>query len=261
MTGVTLMAGFASTVGWPLTTLLTSHLGWRDACFAWAAAHLLLGIPVHRWLVPLATSHRPSNPPDDPATRPASRLMLGLLAYVFAAGWFVSTAMAAHLPGLLQAGGASMATAIFAGALIGPAQVLARLLEFSFMQRSHPLASARAALVLHPVGALLFGVLGAPAAVFALLHGAGNGLLTIAVGTLPLALFGHVGYGLRQGLLVAPARVAQAASPLLFGLLMQRLGVAALGVTSGMLIVALLALLLVGRLAAHAAEGHAGQMR
>jgi hypothetical protein len=180
--------------------------------------------------------------------------MLGLLSYVFAAGWFVSTAMAAHLPRLLQEGGASLRTAIIAGALIGPAQVAARLIEFSFLQRTHPLTSARFAVTLHPLGALLFGVFGAPAAVFAVLHGAGNGLLTIAVGTLPLALFDPVGYGLRQGLLGAPSRVAQATAPLVFGLLMDRLGVASLTVTSGMLAVALVSLIIIGRLARKTTE-------
>jgi MFS family permease len=249
ITGITLMAGFASTIGWPLTSLLNTQLGWREACFVWAGAHLLLGLPLHRWLVPLAAGHRPvkANAPQGEGN--ISPLLLGLLSYVFAAGWFVSTAMAAHLPRLLQDGGASLKTAIIAGALIGPAQVVARLIEFSFLQRTHPLASARFAVVLHPLGALLFGVFGAPAAVFAVLHGAGNGLLTIAVGTLPLALFGPVGYGLRQGLIGAPSRVAQAASPLVFGLLMDRLGVASLTVTSGMLAVALVALIVIGRLA------------
>ncbi len=89
---------------------------------------------------------------------------------------------------------------------------------------------------------------------FAVLHGAGNGLLTIAVGTLPLALFGPKGYGLRQGLLGAPSRVAQAASPLVFGLLMDRLGVASLAVTSGILAVALVSLIIIGRLARKTTE-------
>jgi len=249
ITGITLMAGFASTIGWPLTSLLNTQLGWREACFVWAGAHLLLGIPLHRWLVPLAAGHRPVKASAREGGGNASPLMLGLLGYVFAAGWFVSTAMAAHLPRLLQEGGASLRTAIIAGALIGPAQVAARLIEFSLLQRTHPLTSARFAVALHPLGALLFGVFGAPAAVFAVLHGAGNGLLTIAVGTLPLALFGPVGYGLRQGLLGAPSRVAQAASPLAFGLLMDRLGVASLAVTSGILAIALLSLIIIGRLA------------
>ena len=79
--------------------------------------------------------------------------------------------------------------------------------------------------MLHPLGAACFVVLGAPAAIaLTLLHGAGNGMLTIARGTLPLALFGPGGYGLRTGLLAAPARVTQAAAPFLFGLLLDRLG-------------------------------------
>lgn len=254
ITGITLMAGFASTIGWPLTSLLNTQLGWREACFVWAGAHLLLGIPLHRWLVPLAAGHRPARASTPQGEGHVSPLMLGLLGYVFAAGWFVSTAMAAHLPRLLQEGGASLRTAIIAGALIGPAQVVARLIDFGFLQRTHPLTSARFAVILHPLGALLFGAFGAPAAVFAVLHGAGNGLLTIAVGTLPLALFGPVGYGLRQGLLGAPSRVAQAASPLAFGLLMDRLGVASLTVTSGMLAVALVSLIIIGRLARKTTE-------
>jgi hypothetical protein len=78
---------------------------------------------------------------------------------------------------------------------------------------------------------------------FAVLHGAGNGVLTIAKGTLPLEIFGPVGYGLRSGVLGAPARAAQAASPLIFGLLIDWLSVGALAISAGMSITALLALM------------------
>jgi hypothetical protein len=63
---------------------------------------------------------------------------------------------------------------------------------------------------------------------FALLHGAGNGILTIAKGTLPLVLFGPHGYGLRQGLLMVPARFAQALAPFAFGLALDHWGAQAL---------------------------------
>ena len=69
---------------------------------------------------------------------------------------------------------------------------------------------------------------------FAVLHGAGNGLLTIAKGTVPLAIFGPVGYGLRSGILGAPARATQAASPLLFGLLMDHMGIGVLAISAGL---------------------------
>jgi len=151
------------------------------------------------------------------------------LSFVFASTWFVSTAMAARLPRLLQLTGASLAAAVVAGALVGPAQVGARLLEYGFLRRLHPLLSARIASLLHPVGAVVLAIVGAPAAAaLGILHGAGNGILTIANGTLPLALFGPHGYGERQGLLMVPARIAQAFAPLLFGFRLDRWGVGAL---------------------------------
>jgi hypothetical protein len=167
-----------------------------------------------------------------------------ILAFVFAATWFVTGAMAAHLPHLLEITGASTTEAIAAAALVGPAQVGARLVEFGALRQVHPLISARFATVLHPIGALVLVAVG-PATItaFTILHGAGNGLLTIAKGTLPLAIFGPVGYGLRSGVLGAPARAAQAASPLIFGLLMDRMGAGVLVISAGMSLAALLALL------------------
>jgi hypothetical protein len=60
-----------------------------------------------------------------------------------AAAWFVTGAMAAHLPALLETTGASPTQAIAAATLVGPAQVAARLAEFLAIQRAHPLMSAR----------------------------------------------------------------------------------------------------------------------
>jgi hypothetical protein len=162
-----------------------------------------------------------------------------ILAFFFAATWFVQGAMAAHLPGLLQAAGASATAAIAAAALVGPAQVGARLVEFGLLRSFHPIASARLASVLHPIGAVFVVLFGAPGIfAFAPLHGAGNGLITIAKGTLPLALFGPHGYGLRSGLLSAPARVLQSASPFLFGLLLDRVGIGAVGLSAGLCLAA-----------------------
>ncbi len=248
ITGITLIAGFASTVGWPLTAFLDGAVGWRGACLAWAGLHLLVGLPLNRFVVPPA----PPPLPGDAATASsvaddAPRGAMALLAFVFAATWVVSTGMAAHLPRLLHAAGASPAGAVAAAALIGPAQVAARLAEYGLMRRAHPLVSARIATVLHPVGALALALFGGPAAaVFTLLHGAGNGLLTIAKGTLPLALFGPAGYGLRTGLLSAPARVAQAGAPLLFGFLLDRVSLGVLAVSAGLGLASAVALLALG---------------
>jgi hypothetical protein len=244
ITGITLVAGFASTVGWPLTAWLLAHWDWRIACFSWAGLHLLLGVPLNLSLPraqPVAVEPGGTAAPAAPVAMSSALL----LSFVFAATWFTSTAMAAHLPRVLQAAGSTTAAAIAVGTLIGPAQVAARLFEYGVLSRVHPLLSARLACVMHPIGAAALWIAGPVAApVFGILHGAGNGILTIAKGTLPLALFGPQGYGQRQGVLMVPARMTQAMAPWLFGLALDRWGAGALGLSSALAVAALGALML-----------------
>jgi MFS family permease len=244
ITGITLFAGFASTLSWPLSSLLSDAVGWRDTCLVWAALNLFLGLPLNRFLLPLPS--RPAHP------RHATRTPVGwkprremvLVAFVFAAAWFVTGSMAAHLPRLLEMAGATPLEAIAAAALVGPAQVTARLVEFVILRRIHPLVSARIAATLHPIGATVLALVGpSGAAAFAVLYGAGNGLLTIARGTVPLAIFGPHAYGERTGLIGAPARAAQAFAPLLFGLLLDAFGVGAIAISGGLCLAAFTALL------------------
>src|SRR6202045_4110248 len=54
ITGITLIAGFASTVGWPLSAFLDAQFGWRAACLIWAALHIVIGLPLNRLLIPRA---------------------------------------------------------------------------------------------------------------------------------------------------------------------------------------------------------------
>lgn len=264
ITGITLLAGLASTVGWTLTAWMVELGGWRVACAGWALGHLLLGLPLNASLPRLGPAAPVRLPEADmPVPAPyagpqvASRTPLVLLAIVFAVAWFISTAMAAHLPRLLQEQGLGLAAALAVAALVGPAQVLARGAEFLWMRRVHPLRAAQLACVAHPLGALGLLLLGTPAAaLFALLHGAGNGILTIAKGTLPLAIFGSQGYGARQGWLMAPSRLAQAAAPFVFGGLMAWQGpTVALVASSALGLLALGALLWLQHWLSHTAEG------
>ena len=256
ITGITLIAGFASTVGWPLTTVLEAQFGWRGACIAWAALHLVVGLPLNALLpragaVPqrAADAARVDDAPAAAAPAVARPLFTtAVLSFVFAATMFTSTAMAAHLPRLLQAAGATLAVAVGVGALVGPAQVAGRLLEFGFLRRLHPLLAARLATLGHPVGVAALFLAGAPAAaLFAVLHGAGNGMLTIAKGTLPLVLFGPQGYGTRQGWLMMPVRVSQAVAPFAFGVAIDRWGADALGLSAALGSAAFIALLALPR--------------
>ena len=242
ITGITLIAGFASTVGWPLTAWGLQNIGWRDTCFAWALAHIVIGLPLNFFMLPAVKGAKAAVAASTKPHIPIDRTMI-LLAFTFAAAWTVTGAMAAHLPRILEAAGATALQAVAAGALIGPAQVAARVVEASLLTRYHPLFSTKLACVTHPIGAvivLLGG--GAAASVFAIFHGAGNGVLTIARGTLPLAIFGPQNYGYRLGIIGAPARMAQAAAPLLFGLLIDTMGSRVLIVSSALSLSALLAL-------------------
>jgi hypothetical protein len=172
-----------------------------------------------------------------------------LIAFAFASAWMVTGAMAVHLPRILEAAGATSVQAIAAGPLIGPAQVAARIAEASLLRKAHPLISARLACLTHPIGTLVVTV-GSGSLIFplfAILHGLGNGVLTIARGTVPLATFGPENYGYRLGLLGAPARLSQALAPFLFGLLIEVMGVKVLFISAGLCITALLALLALGK--------------
>lgn len=267
ITGITLIGGFASTLGWPLTAWIADAEGWRAACLAWAAIHCFIALPLNLLCIPSAPP-RPSVDNDAFGSAPSlvedahrgdqtapPRGAFPLLVLFFAATAFVTSAMGAHLPGLLAATGVSAATALAAAAVMGPAQVAARLSEFLAMRRYqfHPLLTARIASALQPAGVVVLLVLGGvgftPLALFApfayaLLYGAGNGMLTIAKGTLPLAIFGSAGYGQRVGWLSVIARAMQAAAPFAFSWMLEALGVRwSLGISAAVSLVALAALL------------------
>jgi MFS family permease len=252
ISGITLIAGFASSVGWPLTAWMEVHWGWRGACLGWAGLHLLVVMPLNLTVprvAPASTTGSPATgtagqgsdateagtPPTSPGPThpPAARtLQLVVLTSLFTLMGFVSTAIATHLPAILQAAGAPLATAVALAALAGPSQVTSRLFELGVLSRFSPLLTARIAASGHPLGALVLLVAGPVAALpFVVIHGLGNGLLTIVRGTLPLALFGAQGYGARQGWIALPGRLVGALSPWLMGLLLERQGVAALGWT------------------------------
>jgi predicted MFS family arabinose efflux permease len=242
ITGITLMAGFASTVGWPLTAFGLESIGWRNTCLAWAAAHILIGLPINFFMLPAVKGAKAAVAAAVKPHIPIDRTMV-LLAFTFAAAWTVTGAMAAHMPRILEAAGATTVQAVAAGALFGPAQVVARIIEASFLSRYHPLLSTRLACLTHPIGAAILAIAGgAASSAFAIFFGLGNGILTIARGTLPLAIFGPENYGYRLGIIGAPARMAQAAAPLVFGLLIDAMGSRVLIVSSALSLSALLAL-------------------
>jgi predicted MFS family arabinose efflux permease len=250
ITGITLIAGFASTVGWPLSAFLEVKLGWRATCYVWALLHLVIALPLNVLLPDKPRDGSADSSVEDTGSlvsSDTSRPTLGILvslSFVFAVTWFASTSMASHLPRLLEAAGATTAVAVAAGALIGPAQVIARILDYRFMQQHHPIIAARLASIAHPVGAVVLLLFGGPAAyIFTVFHGAGAGAMTIAKGTLPLTLIGPNNYGYWQGVISLPGRVLQAFAPLIFGFAIERLGYQAIWITTGLCLISFLVLL------------------
>ncbi len=213
--GITLLGGFASTVGWPLGTALFADLGWRRTALIYAAIHLLVNLPLILAAVPRgAPPHPPA--PDRPATLagatdPRRRSFL-LLASFFTLRAFIAGMVTVQALVLLAALGLSRGEAVFAAALIGPGQVGARLLEWAFGRFLDPLLTSRLGAALMPLG-MLAPLAGAPGLVMTLAYGASNGVLTISRGTLPLYLLGAGGYAVVLGRIAMPVMLATAIAP------------------------------------------------
>jgi hypothetical protein len=182
---------------------------------------------------------------------PAEGVVFVLVATAFAAYAFVPSGLAAHLLAMFQRLGLEAGTVVAIGTLFGPAQVAARLVEFVFARNVHPLWIARFAVGLLVLAFALLATLGLSvpvAAAFAVMFGAANGLLTIARGTLPLALFGAAGYGRLIGRIAGPFLIIQAVAPLVLAYIAERASdPAALAVTCGFAVAALVCLALIRR--------------
>ena len=215
ITGITLVAGFASSVFWTLGATLIGALGWRGLLLAYAGLMLLVNLPMVWALVPPAPPRPlPDTASTDMPRNPARLRALVLLGAFFALRWFITSAIAVQILPLLQGIHLTEAEAVGVAALIGPGQVAGRILEYAIGPRVGLLIKARIGALLFPLGAALL-LLGGPfaAAGFALLYGMSNGIMTINRGTLPLALFGPAGYARILGWLAVPVLLAQALAP------------------------------------------------
>lgn len=237
ITAVALVGGLGSTLGWPLTGWLADELGWRGACFAWAVVHLAL-FPLMARICPHSPGRSAHKTPETPHRDVTWDRTMVQLAILFACAWFVSTCMSAHLPRLLAAFGLSLAEASAAAGLVGIAAVSVRFLEFTVLRHLPALATTRVATLMHPAGAaVLLALGGRGAAAMALGQGAGNGMLTVAKGVLPLSLYGPGHYAYRSALIGRPALIAQIFGPAVFAVALEWSATAALVGTSALCLV------------------------
>ncbi len=255
ITALTLAGGFASTVSWPATHFLLEAVGWRGTYLVYAVLLACIAAPLHALALP-RSRHEAELPAhkDMPAPAkllPPSGFAFILVASAFATYAFVPSGLSAHLLAIFARSGIDAATVVWIGALFGPAQVGARLIEFTFGRNLHPLWVARFALTTLLCAfamLLLLGISTPLAAAFALMFGGANGLITITRGAVPLALFGASGYGRLMGRLAGPFLLMQAAAPLVMAFVVERTSdAAALALAGGFAAVALVCFVLIRR--------------
>jgi len=255
ITALTLAGGFASTASWPATHFLIEAVGWRGTYSVYAVLLAVIAAPLHALALP--RSHHAARPPkpDEAASPsrvlPARGLPFLLVAAAFASYAFVPSGLSAHLLAIFTRGGVDAGTVVWIGALFGPAQVGARLIEFAFGRDIHPLWVVRFALstlLCAFVMLLLLGVSAPVAAAFALMFGGANGLVTITRGAVPLALFGASGYGRLMGRLAGPWLVMQAAAPLVMAFVVDRVSdIGALALAAAFAAIALICFVAIRR--------------
>jgi len=229
ITALTLAGGFASTVSWPTTYALIQRVGWENTYLIYAAVLACVAAPLHAFALPRARAEPEVPVPgaivSRPALAPAKGAVFVLVAAAFASYAFVPSGLSTHLLAIFKRLGIDAGTAVIIGSLFGPSQVAARLCEFIFARNVHPLWIARFAvgmLVAAFVMLWLIGLSTPVAFAFAVMFGIANGLVTIARGAVPLALFGAVGYGRIIGRIAGPALIVTSIAPVVVAFIAER---------------------------------------
>jgi MFS family permease len=230
ITLLTFCAGLASTISWPTTSALIGWVGWRETYLIYAALLALVAAPLHAFALPRSRAAAEALVPDEkmaaPPLLPARGITFALVVAAFACFAFVPSGLLAHLLAMFERFGVDHTTAVAIGTLFGPCQVASRLCEFIFGRGVHPVVIARFAVALLLSGFTLlglFGVSAVAAAAFMILLGLANGLMTIARGTVPLALFGASNYGRLIGRIAGPSLIVQSSAPLILAFIAERL--------------------------------------
>lgn len=219
ITALTLWGGFSSTVSWPLSAWLLETFGWRGTCFVYAGILLLICLPMIRAALPGHVRRSRRSDPTHVSVpfvfTALERQQKGLIMLALMLAGAIGALVSVHLILLLSGRGLSIDEAVLLGALIGPAQVGGRILEAANRERHHPLWTLTIAVALMAMGMLLLASGLAMTALAIILYGAGNGILSIAKGALPLATFGVERYARVMGQLARPSLLAQALAPAL----------------------------------------------
>ncbi len=236
ITSVTLIAGFASTIFWPLTQELVTRFDWRWTMVLFAMAHIIVCLPLHYFIlraaVPVEAKHEASDTTraNEPVVHQGAERQRAFMLYAIAicASGIVYSAFPIHMLTIISNEGFTATHAAMIAMFMGPAQVLARLVEVSFGQRFDAMVTGKVSLgclvaciclLLATPGSLLTAI------AFAMLYGVSQGLITIARGTVPLQLFGIRGYGALVGKVSGIRFFVNASAPFLFAFFSTKVGI------------------------------------
>lgn len=229
---ITLLGGLASTVLWPVGQVLIEHCGWRWALVAYAGLALAT-VPLHLMIPRGRYAHGRGRRGSIAAPRADTPRRIALAGFLYSAmvtlTSALNSAMSAHMIAILTSLGLAAGVAVGIGTLRGIGQSASRGAEILFGRRLDPIALGLLATAIVPVGfviGLWSGVSAWAGVVFALLYGAGNGLVTIIRGTQPLVLFDPASYGQVVGRLIGPSFLVSALAPALLAFLIERHGAA-----------------------------------
>jgi MFS family permease len=229
---LTLIAGFASTIFWPVTASLSQYLSWREIYVAFAGLNFLACLPLHYWIARRRRSESVLSAQQGwkavEGTLPDHLRWRGMImvSLAFALQGFALSAILTHMVPLLGNIGFG-AAAVMIGSLFGPSQVLSRLISMAFGKNLSPPMLATISAVMTVAGLVVLGLSETwlPGAVaFAVCVGLGSGINSIAQGSLPLWLFGSAGYGAITGRMTAARLAASAMAPFVFSVLMESFG-------------------------------------
>ncbi|WID98012.1 MFS transporter [Bosea vestrisii] len=240
-----LVTGLASSVFWPLTAWLSADYGWRACLMVFAAIQLVIVLPIHLAIPayrakPLSEPGPSAMPAEEQGRVPVGerRPVFWLLTLSFSASGLVSWGLPLHIIGLMQGAGIAGVSAVAIASLSGPATLVARAVDAAAGERLPVERVALAGLALGPAACLLMALAPGSSAIavaFVMLFSAAMGVIAVARATLPLALFGRQGFGTMLGRLTVPQNLTFAAAPLLFALMIERLGASGTLVVSAMI--------------------------
>ena len=228
---MTFLGGLASTFGIPFAQFLIERIHWRPTLLVLAAINIGVGLLIH-WLFIPGPQEKPvpianvRSTPEGVARNGPLAVAVRVPAFwglvvAFAGYGLAFSAMSFHLIPLLDDRGVPIGVVMAIVALIGPMQVVGRVLLMlgqrhittiqlgALIYFAFPISMAMLAAGIKEVYGLIL---------FAIVYGVANGLVTILRGMAVPEFIGPEGYGVVSGALTMPTNVMRAAGPLLASL-------------------------------------------